>query len=137
MERRIEEINRFTVGWTVYFAFADTASPFRELDKWLRRRLRQVRWKEWKRVRTKLRMLRGSRIPERDARRWAFSRTGYWAHRGLSGPLHCPAQRILDPARPKLRLAWKGSSSPTAVSGMLSGRPVPTHTRWVVWGASG
>jgi hypothetical protein len=46
MERRILEINRFTLGWTAYFAFADTPSPFRELDKWLRRRLRQVRWKE-------------------------------------------------------------------------------------------
>ena len=30
MERRIKEINRFTVGWTAYFAFADTPSPFRE-----------------------------------------------------------------------------------------------------------
>ena len=78
MERRIFEINRFTVGWTAYFALADTPSPFRELDKWLRRRLRQVRWKEWKRVRTKLRMLRAAGIPEHDARRWAFSRKGYW-----------------------------------------------------------
>ena len=43
---------------------ADTPSPFRELDKWLRRRLRQVRWKEWKRVRTKLRTLRAAGIPE-------------------------------------------------------------------------
>jgi hypothetical protein len=42
------------------------------------RRLRQVRWKEWKRVRTKLRMLRAAGIPEHDARGWAFSRKGYW-----------------------------------------------------------
>lgn len=49
MERRIKEINRFAVGWTAYFALADTHSPFDELDEWLRRRLRQVRWKEWKR----------------------------------------------------------------------------------------
>ena len=49
MEQRIKEINRFTVGWTAYFCFADTFLPFDKLDKWLRRRLRQVRWKEWKR----------------------------------------------------------------------------------------
>ena len=49
MERRIKEINRFTIGWTGYFAFADTSLPFEKLEKWLRRRLRQVRWKEWKR----------------------------------------------------------------------------------------
>jgi group II intron reverse transcriptase/maturase len=47
MKRRIEEINRFTVGWTNYYALADTPSIFEELDRWLRRRLRQVRWKEW------------------------------------------------------------------------------------------
>jgi group II intron reverse transcriptase/maturase len=78
MERRITEINRFTVGWTAYFALADTPWPFEELDKWLRRRLRQVRWKQWKLVRTRLRKLRAAGIPEGDARRWANSRKGYW-----------------------------------------------------------
>jgi group II intron reverse transcriptase/maturase len=78
MERRIKEINRFTVGWTAYFALADTPSPFEELDEWLRRRLRQVRWKEWKHVRTRRRNLRALGVPERDARRWATSRKGYW-----------------------------------------------------------
>ena len=39
MERRIRELNRFTVGWTTYFALADTPSAFEELDEWLRRRL--------------------------------------------------------------------------------------------------
>jgi RNA-directed DNA polymerase len=78
MERRIEEINRFTVGWTAYFALADTPSPFERLDQWLRRRLRQVRWKEWKHVRSKLRKLRAAGIPEREAREWAYSRKGYW-----------------------------------------------------------
>jgi RNA-directed DNA polymerase len=34
MERRIREINRFTVGWTAYFAFAETPSLFESLDKW-------------------------------------------------------------------------------------------------------
>jgi len=78
MERRITEINRFTVGWTAYFALADTPWPFEELDKWLRRRLRQVRWKQWKLVRTRLHKLRAAGIPEGDARRWANSRKGYW-----------------------------------------------------------
>ena len=45
MKRRITEINRFTVGWTAYFAFADTPTPFIELDSWLRGRMRQARWK--------------------------------------------------------------------------------------------
>jgi Group II intron, maturase-specific domain len=32
MERRIDEINRFTVGWTAYFRLADTPTPFEDLD---------------------------------------------------------------------------------------------------------
>ena len=78
MERRIKEINRFTVGWTAYFAFADTPSPFEELDKWLRRRLRQVRWKEWKRPRTRERKMRQLGIPAPEAHQWANTRKGYW-----------------------------------------------------------
>ena len=78
MEQRIEEINRFTVGWTAYFALADTPTVLERLDMWLRRRLRQVRWKEWRHVRSKLRALRAAGIPERDAREWAYSRKGYW-----------------------------------------------------------
>jgi RNA-directed DNA polymerase len=78
MERRIIEINRFTVGWTAYFALADTPTPFQELDKWLRRRLRQIRWKEWKRVRTKVRHLMAAGIPRNEALDWGQSRKGYW-----------------------------------------------------------
>jgi group II intron reverse transcriptase/maturase len=78
MERRIKEINRFTVGWTAYFALADTHRPFEDLDEWLRRRLRQVRWKEWKRVRTRQRNLIARGISPQQAHRWACSRKGYW-----------------------------------------------------------
>jgi RNA-directed DNA polymerase len=78
MERRIIEINRFTVGWTAYFPLADTPRPFEDLDEWLRRRLRQIRWKQWKRYRTRRRELRAAGIPERSAREWAGSRKGYW-----------------------------------------------------------
>jgi RNA-directed DNA polymerase len=78
MERRIREVNRFTVGWMAYFALADTPRPLSDLDEWLRRRLRQVRWKEWKRYRTRWRNLRALGIPDQKAREWAGSRKGYW-----------------------------------------------------------
>jgi len=127
MQRRIDEINHFTVGWTAYFAFADTPSSFERLDKWLRRRLRQVRWKGWKRVRTKRRRLIALGIPESDARQWACSRKGYWRissspilHRalptaywtrqGLEGFLE-PYRRFRDAKRtarrgPARRVVW-------------------------------
>jgi hypothetical protein len=78
MERRIDSINRFSRGWTAYFALADTPSVFEELDEWLRRRLRQVRWKEWKRIRTRHRNLVATGIPDGKAWEWANSRLGYW-----------------------------------------------------------
>jgi RNA-directed DNA polymerase len=87
MERRIMAINRFTVGWTGYFALADTPRPFEELDEWLRRRLRQVRWTEWKRIRTKRRNLIALGIPTDQARQWACTSKGYWRIAG-SPPLH-------------------------------------------------
>lgn len=93
MGRRIREVNRFTVGWTAYFALADTPRPLSDLDEWLRRRLRQVRWKEWKRFRARWRNLRALGIPDRKAREWAGSRKGYWRIAGSA-----PLQRALPNA---------------------------------------
>jgi RNA-directed DNA polymerase len=78
MERRIEEINRFTVGWTAYFALVDSPFLFKTLDGWLRRRLRQVRWKEWKRPPARERKMRQLGISAREAHEWANTRKGYW-----------------------------------------------------------
>ncbi|USY18283.1 group II intron reverse transcriptase/maturase [Nocardiopsis exhalans] len=78
MEYRIGRLNRFIVGWMGYFRLADTPRVFQGLDEWLRRRMRQVRWKEWKRARTRRRMLRSLGISDRVARDWAISSKGYW-----------------------------------------------------------
>jgi RNA-directed DNA polymerase len=55
---------------------------FERLEKWLRRRLRQVRWKEWKRPQTGYRKLRALGISGRDARSWAASQKGTGASPG-------------------------------------------------------
>lgn len=78
MPVRIALLNRFLAGWTAYFALAETPSVFDELDEWLRRRLRQIRWKEWKRYAAKRRNLVALGIPDWQARQWAASRKGYW-----------------------------------------------------------
>jgi hypothetical protein len=49
-----------------------------DLTQWLRRRLRQVRWTQWKLPRTLRRNLRALGINELNARQWASSRKGYW-----------------------------------------------------------
>lgn len=78
MDRRIYAINRLTVGWTAYFALADGERPFNDLDEWLRRRLRQVRWKEWKRPKARARNLRALGVDRRQAYEWAFTGKGHW-----------------------------------------------------------
>ena len=97
MGRRIDEINRFTVGWSAYFALADTPRPFEDLDEWLRRRLRQARWKEWKRCATKRRNMIALGIPEPEARKWSATRKGPWRLAGSA-----PLQRALP------RSYWTG-----------------------------
>ena len=57
MEDVLSEINRYLVGWTAYFRLAQTPSVFEELDEWIRRRLRQMLWKRWKRGSTRYRQL--------------------------------------------------------------------------------
>lgn len=86
MEHRIRKLNRFIAGWCAYFGFADSFSLFEELDEWLRRRLRQVRWKEWKRSRGRIRNLLALGIPEPLAFQWGFSSKGPWRIAG-SAPL--------------------------------------------------
>jgi len=57
LDEILERINRQVIGWVGYFRLADTPSVFAELDEWLRRRLRQLVWKRWKRGKTRYREL--------------------------------------------------------------------------------
>ncbi len=131
MEHRLRKLNRYIAGWCAYFGFADTFSVFEELDEWLRRRLRAVRWKQWKRYRTKRRNLAALNIPERRAAQWAASSKGPWRIAGSA-----PLQRAMPTAYwtdqglrgfnhhwQRLRPAWR-----TAVCG-------PART--VVWEGRG
>src|SRR5699024_5255877 len=53
MERRIERLNRYFVGWLGYYQLTEAPSVLKAMDSWIRRRLRMIRWKEWKKVKTK------------------------------------------------------------------------------------
>ncbi len=48
------------------------------MDGWLRRRLRQVRWKEWKTTTAKRHILRIRGVSESNARKWGGSSKRYW-----------------------------------------------------------
>jgi hypothetical protein len=67
MEDIVSEINRYTSGWIGYFRLATTPSVYQELDEWIRRRLRQMQWKRWKRGRTRYRELVRLGVPPKRA----------------------------------------------------------------------
>lgn len=93
MKARIHALNRYIRGWCAYFALADTPSVFEECDEWLRRRLRQVYWKQWKRPKTRRRMLRSLGIPSQKAYEWSYTRKGSWRIAGSA-----PLQRAMPKA---------------------------------------
>ena len=54
----IRELNQATIGWVNYFALAAVKSICRDLDSWIRRRLRCFVWKQWKTYANRLHHLR-------------------------------------------------------------------------------
>jgi len=77
-DKRKEKLKQFITGWVNYFKLADVKKYLLRLDSWLRRRLRMVIWKQWKRVRTRLRNLIKLGIPKAKAYMFANTRKGYW-----------------------------------------------------------
>ena len=63
----IQEINRYTMGWIGYYRLANTPSVYEDLDSWIRRRLRQIIWKRWKRGTTRYKELVKLGIPKWQA----------------------------------------------------------------------
>jgi group II intron reverse transcriptase/maturase len=76
--KREEKYRQFVGGWINYFKLADMKKLLRETDEWARRRIRAVYWKQWKKIRTKYRMLRSLKLEHWKARELANSRKGYW-----------------------------------------------------------
>jgi RNA-directed DNA polymerase len=80
----VTDLTLATRGWVVYFRFAEVKATFEDLDKWLRRKLRCILWRQWKRPRTRLHELRRRGLDEARARASAFNGRGPWWNAGAS-----------------------------------------------------
>jgi RNA-directed DNA polymerase len=78
IERMIEELRRYLNGWRGYFGFCETPSVMRDLEGWIRRRLRCTLWKQWKRGRVRFKELRARGVSNDLAARTAGSAHGPW-----------------------------------------------------------
>ena len=126
MQRRIFEINRFTVGWTAYFALADTPSPFEGA-----RQVAQTHGYGRSGGRSGSACAPSCARCERQASPSTTRADGRSRARdtGASRALRSFPPPYQTPTGPNS--AWKGSSIPTAVSGMLSEPPgADPHAGW-------
>ena len=80
----VKDLNLATRGWVVYFRLAEVKASFEDMDKWLRRKLRCIVWRQWKRPRTRLRELRRHGLDVTRARVSAFNGRGPWWNAGAS-----------------------------------------------------
>ena len=79
-ERKLREYVR---GWMNYYRFADMKRLMGKTDEWLRRRIRAVYWKQWKKVRTRYRIFRALHMEEWKVHVLANCRKGTWRAAGM------------------------------------------------------
>ena len=78
-EERIKKLKGIHRGWINYFRMASMQSKLKELDSWLRNRLRYCIWHDWKKLDRKRKNLIRLGIPKGQAYAWSRTRMGGWA----------------------------------------------------------
>jgi RNA-directed DNA polymerase len=74
----VEKLRPYVLSWKAYFAMAQTPRVWRELDEWLRHRLRAIQLKHWKRPKTIYRELKALGAKEDVAKRVAANSRRWW-----------------------------------------------------------
>jgi len=82
MSRTIKEANPKLRGWVNYFHLAGNTTIFQELDSWLRRKLRAILWRQWKRNMTRAKNLIKLGFSYDAAWRFVRAHRGPWATAG-------------------------------------------------------
>src|ERR1700693_5859200 len=78
LQQMVKQLVTYLRGWLGYFGDCQTPSVLQSLEAWLRRRLRSVVWKQWKRGRTRFRELRKRGVRPDLAASTAGSPHGPW-----------------------------------------------------------
>jgi len=84
LKQTIEAVTPLMRGWLIYFQLAEVRSTFEVLDQWLRRRLRCILWRQWKKPRTRRRRLIAYGLDPERAKRSAYNGRGPWWNAGAS-----------------------------------------------------
>jgi RNA-directed DNA polymerase len=94
--KTIDTLTPLLRGWYTYFSLAETRNVFEDLDGWLRRRLRVILWRQWKRPRTRVKRLRERGLSEDRAHDSAYNGHGPWWNSGASHMNQAFPKRYFD-----------------------------------------
>jgi group II intron reverse transcriptase/maturase len=78
------ELDPVLRGWAAYFRLTETKTALEALDGWIRRKLRCIMWRQWKRTHTRATNLRKAGLTEERAWRSACNQRGPWWNAGAS-----------------------------------------------------
>jgi group II intron reverse transcriptase/maturase len=84
LRRVIDQLNPILRGWMAYFRLTETKRALEELDGWIRRKLRCILWRQWRRPYTRAKNLMKAGLAEERAFRSAFNQRGPWWNSGAS-----------------------------------------------------
>jgi RNA-directed DNA polymerase len=84
LEQAIERLNPVLRGWIVYFRLTEVKGVLEDLDGWIRRKLRALLWRHWKRVYTRTKNLMRAGLGEGRAWQSATNGRGPWWNAGAS-----------------------------------------------------
>lgn len=74
----LKELKLFTTGWLNYYSLADMQTKIKDLNQWIRRRIRMYIWKHWKKNSARFKNLKLLGVPKDKAWEWANTSKGYW-----------------------------------------------------------
>jgi RNA-directed DNA polymerase len=80
----IDELTLRLRGWVQYFRLSEVKGTFDELDEWIRRKLRCILWRQWKRPNTRFQRLMSRGIARERARKSAWNGRGPWWNAGAT-----------------------------------------------------
>ena len=80
--RTIRALSATLDGWRQYFRKAEVLDVFEHVDRWIRRKLRCIVWRQWKRPNIRERQLKRRGIPPADAKKAAYNGRGPWWNAG-------------------------------------------------------
>ena len=99
LDERLLKLKQLIYGWVNYFRIADMKFLLKNIDENIRRKMRVIIWKQWKKIKKRYTCLRKLGITHRDAYVTANSRRGYY---------HIAHTRVLESAISKERLNKRG-----------------------------